>query len=233
MGSSKAKTLHVAEVSIEQFFRTHSDVYFVTFTEPGRKEGEEYWTKDQAEACLKPFRDLCSRRKISLLVVWERQKRGAWHPHCLTNKYLDVNWLRPWMMDRGWGPQMRLEWLTRHTKETYESGRKTVEHYMPGAQKVIRYLTKYLTKSSKETSDAQHKKVFGGSADSKCGSTQFAWAPWVCAAPFLYAWGRSLFVQLYGRCPEFADMRHVIRLGVEDSGWADVDFLWEFARWAG
>lgn len=41
--------------------------------------------------------------------------------------------------------------------------------------------------------------------------------------------GRSLFIELYGRLPKFRDMRHVMRLGVEDTGWANIDFLWEFS----
>src|SRR6187431_2309631 len=142
VASSKAKTLLVAQTSIENFFLTHADVYFLTFTEPGRKEGESCWTKDEAEKHFKPFRDYCSRRGVALLVVWERQKRGSWHPHCLIDKFLDVNWLRAWMVERGWGTQMRVEWLTRHVRTTYEEGRKSsVNSYTPGAQKVVRYLT--------------------------------------------------------------------------------------------
>jgi hypothetical protein len=108
-----------------------------------------------------------------------------------------------------------------------------VERYTPGAEKVIRYLTKYLTKSVHAVADSAKKKCFGGSSASKCGSTAFKWAPWVCAASYLYSYGASMFFELYGHTPTFRDVKHCIRLGVEDTGWASVDFLWEFSRWAG
>jgi len=228
VSSSKAKTLLVARTSIEQFFLQHQDVYFLTFTEPGRAEGETLWTKDEAEVHFKPFRDLCSRRGIALLVIWERQKRGSWHPHCLIDRFLDINWVRSWMVSRGWGRQMRVEWLTRHTRTSMSGGVLRAERYHPGMQKVIRYLTKYLSKSVHSTAGCDKKKVFGGSRDSKAGSTAFKWAPWVKAGAYLYAAGCALFFQLNGHRPSFRDMNYVIRLGVEDTGWADYDPLWEF-----
>jgi len=228
VANSKAKTLLVAKTSIENFFLTHRDVYFWTFTEPGRLDGQAYWTKDEAESHLKPFRDLCSRRGMSLLVVWEKQKRGAWHPHCLIDHFLDVNWVRRWMVQRGWGQQMKVEWLTRHTKTTSEGGRVTSAYYMPGCQRVVRYLTKYLTKSVHGTATDVKKKVFGGSRDSKAGGISFKWCPWVKAGAYLYAAGLCLFCQLNARPPTFRDVSQVIRLGVEETDWASYDFLWEF-----
>lgn len=216
MLSSKSK--FIAAESIAHYFRTHNLVWFLTFSEPGRKQGEALWTKDEAEAKFKPFRDYCSRRKIELLVVWEQQKRGSWHPHCLVDGYVDVNWCRPWMVQRGWGQQMRFELLvgTRSGDPSH-------------TKKIIYYLTKYLTKHSVEAAASTKKKLFCGARRCKIGTTAFKWLPTEKAGAYLYAMGRSLFIELYGRLPKFRDMRHVMRLGVEDTGWANIDFLWEFS----
>jgi hypothetical protein len=214
----------VAEQSICNFIlRNEGHCYFWTFSEPGRSAGEVLWTKDEAEAHFKPFRDLCDRQGVELLVVWERQKRGAWHPHCLVNKRFDVNWLRPWMVSRGWGPQMRVELLARHKK--FDHG----WHDIGGdTQRVFRYLTKYLTKSRTGPEDVK-KKIFSCTgAGVKAGSTSFSWVQTEKPGRWLYWHGRELFRELYGRLPKWRDAMAVIRVGVEATGWADVDFLWEF-----
>jgi hypothetical protein len=93
--------------------------------------------------------------------------------------------------------------------------------------------------------DGLKKKVFGASHRVKAGTTNFSWTPCEKAGAFLYAKGREFFLQLYG-CPpgrwmkerdgrpgrwvlSFAEILSVIRLGVEVTGWADVDPLWSFA----
>lgn len=227
MGNSRVKSRYLAEVSITEFFRRNFKTWFWTFTEPGRAEGEPVWTKDQAEAHFKPFVDLCARRGLELLVVWERQKRGAWHPHCLINGYLDVNWLRPWMVARGWGPIMRVEFLAGSNPQ-YLSG-EWVRFKDPVRDKVMRYLTKYLTKGFVEP-DTEKKKRWGAhGAGTKAGNTSFKWAPWEKAGAYLWAMGRELFKAIEGRIPEFRDLGRVIRYGVEESDWEKIDPLWEFA----
>jgi len=236
VGASKAKTVEVARLSIEQFFvrnfRAERAVYFWTFSEPGRAAGESLWTKDQAEAHFKPFRDLCARRGVELLVVWERQARGSWHPHCLVNRFLDVNRVRPWMMARGWGPQMRAELVRVHRVYTNDGGgagwKKTIE----GERYVVRYLTKYVTKGMQGDLSAK-KKLFSGSARVKAGTTRFKWLPHIKAGAYLFAAGIELFSVLYGRPPKFHDMATVIRIGVEETGWAAIDPWWEFSVPAG
>lgn len=227
MGSTKPKTLYLAERSIEQFFARNQDVWFITFTQPGGDA--PLWTKDQAERALKPFRDLCLRRGSELLVFWELQKRGAWHPHCLVNKRFDVNWVRSWMVARGWGQQMRFEWLTRHRKTSYDGtgSAPTVTDYTPGFDRLRRYLVKYLTKSVVD-GDQKHKKCFTAQGGAKCGTVSFKWVPWVKAGSFLYAAGVEFFWLLYNRPPSFKHIGEVVRLGVEATGWASIDPWWEF-----
>jgi len=232
VASSKAKSLYVARVSIEQFFARHDYVVFWTFSEPGRKEGEPLWTKDEAEAHFKPFRDLCARRGFDLLVVWERQKRGAWHPHCLVNHWIDVGKLRPWMMARGWGQQMRADIVVGRGEWRKQSDARGV--WRPcgaGVGRVIHYLTKYLTKgfgSSSDRAAATKKKMFSGTAATKAGTTNFKWVPEEHPGSYLWAWGRELFSQLNGHPPSFRNVGEVLRLGVEVTGWADIDPWWHF-----
>lgn len=225
VASSKVKTAFIAELSIKQFLgRNFGHVFFWTFSEPGRVAGEPLWTKDEAESHFKAFRDLCSRRGIDLLVVWERQQRGAWHPHCLINRFLDVSFVRPWMVARGWGPQMRVELIK--DMPWWQGGRMVYSG--EGSRRVVKYLTKYLTKSICDEGDTK-KKIFSASGRVKVGTTKFKWMATERAGAFLFAMGRGLFFQLYGRLPKFDDMMHVIRLGAEETQWVDVDPLWEFA----
>jgi hypothetical protein len=223
---TKPKTRLVAEVSLFNFIRRWwPHVYFWTFSEPGRKEGEPLWSKDEAEAHFKPFRDLVRRMGYQMIVIWERQKRGSWHPHCLISGFFDVNFLRVWMMERGWGQQMFVE---RVNDCPYNDGHGWRSSGSGHSTRIIHYLTKYLTKSFTAPSDLK-KKIFSATHASKAGSTKFSWMATERAGAYLYAHGRSLFLQLYGCLPTFKDMACVIRLGVEETGWADVDFLWMFA----
>jgi len=175
--NSKAKTLEVARLSIDNFLVRNfkrGGTYWWVFTEPGRKEGESLWTKDEAEAHLDCFRDYCRRHGIEFLVIWELQQRGSWHANCLVNRRLDVIWLRAWMVERGWGQQMRVEWVT--CRPSFEPGKGWTSDMRP-ARRLASYLTKYLTKSLTGVVGASRKKVFGGSASAKSGTTAFKWMP--------------------------------------------------------
>ena len=227
VSDSRSKSVYLAKQSIEAFFsRNGVHVWFWTFTEPGRAAAEPLWTKDEAEQHLKPFRDLCSRRGAELLVVWEPQSRGSWHPHCLVNQFFDVNWLRPWMVARGWGQQMKALYCPACASRMspFSPAWRERSQAVGG---VIRYLTKYLTKSWVGPVGLK-KKRFSGTAVTKVGVTRFKWLPEFHPGAYLYAMGKDLWRQLYGVEPSFHDVWGVIRLGVEDSGWAEIDPLWQF-----
>ena len=230
MANSKIKTLEIARVSLERFFLRNvaTGVWFWTFSEPGRKLGEPLWTKDEAEQHFKPFEDLCRRKGVELLVVWQLQARGSWHPHCLINRYMDVVKLRAWMMDRGWGPQMKAVKAT--VNEMWVPGRHgdAWVHDASSYKPLCEYLVRYLTRSLAGVATAKRKKCFGGSHSMKAGTVMFKWMPEIRAGSYLWNSGRSLFVELFGKAPGFRDMALVIRLGVEETGWANVDFLWQF-----
>ena len=216
----KRKTRYLAEVSIEQFLRSNPrKTYFYTFTEPGRKEGEPFWTKTQAEEKLKPFLDKLRREKASFLVFWERQKRGAWHPHILLNRRFEVNGLRAFMMARGWGSQMYLKHVTSGL-ESDGSGPRI------GVTRLTRYLVKYLTKASTDDQVEPGKKFFGGSHTAKAGNVKFKWAPWFEPTAMLFFFGARTYFELHGEPPGFHSMAYVIRLGVEACDWLSVDPWW-------
>lgn len=219
MAYCKVKTRYLAEVSIEQFVRTFPNVYFYTFTEPGRKAEESYWTKTQAEDALKPFLELVHRRGGRRLVFWERQRRGSWHPHILLNIRFEVGWLREWMVDRGWGVQMRL----RHVRRVHAGGdvSRDAQITVPA---LVSYLVKYLTKATTDDTVEPRKKFFGGSREAKAGTVQFKWCPQHGdPSSMLYYYGRELFVDLHGEAPRWSDTHYVIRLGVEATDWLTRD----------
>jgi len=193
--------------------------------------------EDKAEALrrAKPLFDLIGRRaglarvgthvkkeRGSYLAFWELQKRGSWHLHLLTSVFIDVNWLRPWMVKRGWGQQMRVELVKVGNSYVDDgTGRQcSGPHTSSGAHRLANYLTKYLTKS---LDDVPVKKPFSGSAAAKCGTIGFCWCPEVNPYAYFFYWGRRLFFDIHGRCPSFHEFRYVMRLGYEDCGWAEID----------
>lgn len=237
MAYTTLKTREVASVSVQQFIWTRVNVYYWTFT-----IHEAITDKEVAMARAKPFFDLIRRRTElrdyhtgakrsyypgSYLAFWELQTRGAWHLHLLTGVRFDVNWLRPWMVERGWGQQMRVEYVNpAHRCTVASSDPRDLTAPVPGVcnssnggRRLARYLTKYLTKSLDEVPG---KKAFNASREARFATTGFAWAPWVSPYSYFFYYGRELFVQLYGRQPLFFggdDLRHLMRLGYEAVEW--------------
>jgi hypothetical protein len=211
-----AKSRFIAEESIRRFVRVHRDVYYFTFT--FRELIED---KAEAERRFKPFIDLVRRRGGEHLECWELQKRGAWHVHGFTNLFFDVTWLRPWMVARGWGPQMKLLYLPHRKSFDPVSGLWVQDDR--ATMGLVKYLLKYLTKSFKDCRAHARKKAFGSNATSRAGTTAFKWVPWENPGAYLYAIGLSLWFQLGWGIPQWRDYSTVMRLGFEDAGWAEVD----------
>lgn len=233
MRTSKPKTKEVAQVSVRNFLWRHPSTYYWTFT-----VHEILEDKTEALRRAKPLYDLINRRhglardvqgtyreRGSYLAFWELQKRGSWHLHLLTSVYLDVNWLRDWMVKRGWGQQMRVELVKVNNSFSYSCADEknfntNGPHTSSGANRLANYLTKYLTKS---LDDCPGKKAFCCSALARAGTIQFTWLPEVNPYAYFFAWGRVLFYDIYGRGPMFREFRHVMRLGYEDCGWSKID----------
>lgn len=247
MSYSRVKTKTVAIASVRQFCWMHPAVYWWTFTFE-----REVQDKVEADKAYKPFEDLVGRMEGKawrwgpggdrytvpcagkLLNFWELQKRGVWHVHCLTNVRIDVNFLRPWMVARGWGRQMRVELVKvgfgisfndeyDQDKGPYSSG---WAQFARGGCRIANYLAKYLTKSWLDL-EAKGKRLFTGSSDAIAGSTSFSWTPETSPYAYLWARGRELFWELFGRQPRFREMKLVLRIGYEDTRWYLIDPLME------
>lgn len=211
---ASAKTKFIAQESLRRFFTMHpGGVYYWTFTLVDLVD------KTEAERRFKPFEDKLRSQGGELLQFWEVQERGAWHVHLVTDKYLDVNQVRPWMVERGWGPQMKVRFVRAPRRWVPGEGWVLDDRQLWG---LVKYLCKYLTKSFGDAAGGAaamwgKKKVFGGSRSAMVGTTRLAWNPWVEGKPgtYLYFYGRQLFNELYGEDPTWFDLSHVIRLGYE------------------
>lgn len=213
------KTLYIAESSINRFFWKHKDVYYWTFT-----FADNVVDKGEAERRVKPLRDAFSRRGFEYFGVWERQTRGAWHLHMLVDHWLDVTKLRPWLVARGWGVQMRAEHVSK--RSWYDPERGQWMHDANRENAVKRYLLKYLTKTFREEVDGKKKIVFS-TRGAKSGTTRFKWHWSIHPGAYLYHYGRELFIEVNGRLPRWCDISDVIRFGVEAVDWLSVDPLWD------
>jgi hypothetical protein len=233
--AASAKTGFISEGSILQFFAKHPVVFYWTFTFI-----ENLTDKAEAERRFKKFQDLLRRRGAEWLHVWEPQKRGAWHVHLITDVYLDVNWLRPWMVQRGFGPIMKVYRIERGAR--WIEGRGWVADTRD-VEKLCRYLRKYLTKSRAESKDG--KKAFGGGGGKrwksmedpgrpgpKVGNTRFAWNPWQDnPMSYLLQMGRLFYRELNGCWPPWEKdavlrtgwFQYLIKLGYEYTNWGDYD----------
>ena len=227
MAVSNSKRRYLAEVSIYEFLFKNRVSYYWTFS-----FAENLEDKEEAERRFKPFRDLVKRKGGDLLVFWERQKRGAWHCHVLMNKFLHVVWLRPWMVERGWGPQMRVEKVTlirEWTGVQRDAVAGGCTKHVHEVKRLVRYLMKYLTKELNDCSGGEKKKAWGGSRGGKAGNLKFSFAPWENPASMLYAIGREFYRQLYGTWPKWTEsFSFIVKLGFEETGWGDKDpWFWE------
>lgn len=222
MGYSRAKTRFIAQKTMERVLcasNSNRASYYWTMT-----IARNVQSKAEAEAMLKPVRDLIKRKGGTVAGVWEKQERGAWHAHFLTNVYIDVNTFRPWAVERGWGPQMRVE---RVQVAGHPDGQGGWVVDMSSVKRLVRYLGKYITKSLADANGMKSTRVFFASADARIGTTRFAWMPEVNPSAYLYYWGQHLFFVIHGRPPTFRDVRDVIRLGVEETDWASIDPWWD------
>lgn len=213
MGYSRVKQRAAVEFSIQRFFLRHPVVYFWTIT-----TADNCTCKAEVERRVKPLWDLIKRRGGERLGVWERQQRGAWHLHFLTDKYLDVNWLRPWLVKRGWGPQMRVKKAQARSRWNGQAWEVDLE----SVKGVAVYLSKYVTKGIED--DYGNKvKPFSVASSARASTVRFSWDKYTNPRAYLYHWGRSIYFEVFNELPTFKEGALLIRLGYEDSGWGFTD----------
>jgi len=127
--------------------------------------------------------------------VWQRQKRGAWHLHCIFDRFLDVMWLRPFMVEVGWGQQMRLD-LIRPPPAA--GGDYSARHCGNEIRNIVGYIARYITRDMQSEFGGQVVVRVG---DVRQGNVKFAWvdgaaAAWRRGCAVLHAQGHwaSVFV---------------------------------------
>ncbi len=181
MAGTRAKSRYILEQSLIGFIeRNHGHCFYWTFT-----FHDNVTDKREAERRIKPFFDYLDRKRASCVGVWERQARGAWHPHLLTDAYLDVNELRPWLKARGFGAQMRVEWIGKGS------------HLWQDPLKLVRYLIKYLGQEYRERIPGRERLAFFRWG-AKCGSTKFHWNT---SLSKLWREGQTAFLKEFRRRP--------------------------------
>lgn len=211
---SRAKSKFLAQQSLWHFVSSHQNTYFWTNT------FTENLDHDEAVARYKPLFDWLRRKEVDYLFFWELTKKGRWHLHWVCDRFIDVNWFRAWMVERGWGQQMMVERVWNGVEVRFEKDRGWAcsdGH----TQKLLKYLTKYMTKSFGFSKG--NVKVWGGPSRCRMGTINFKWAPWVDVRSYLFFYGKELFSRLYGSLPRWRDFDLVIRLGYEATGWQEVD----------
>lgn len=214
--STHLKTRFIAESSLYAFAHRNPVFYFWTNT------FAEDVTKAEAERRFKPLRDWLDRRGFKGLFFWERTKAGRWHLHWVVDHYIDVRFMRPWLMARGWGQQMKARRVeaspARYDGRTWRTDEGSIIA-------VVTYLVKYCTKSLVDA-EGTRKKVFTASQGAKLGTVAFAWVPWINPTSYLYHYGKTTWLELYGKLPDWTAFHEVVRLGVEVTNWLAIDPWW-------
>jgi hypothetical protein len=94
--------------------------------------------------------------------------------------------------------------------------------------KLISYLVKYLVKCWHQPGQFR-KKLWGGSASARIGTTRFKWAPWVKPGSYIYAAGKEAWESFHqGEVCSFMNMSACMALGLSALGWAS---RWDALIW--
>ena len=103
--------------------------------------------------------------KVELAGAWQRQERGAWHPHFICSKPLPVDWLRALLVECGFGRQCRLDFI---------KPRNGFRHV--GSRHAVSYIARYVTRDFSSTADAKGARLsfFFGVARGSCRGWSFA-----------------------------------------------------------
>ena len=86
--------------------------------------------------------------KIELSGAWQRQERGAWHPHFISSHPIDAVWLRQVYVECGFGFIFRLDFI---------KPRNGFRHV--GSKFAVNYIARYVTRDFSETDDAKGARL--------------------------------------------------------------------------
>ena len=157
----RAKLSFAVCLGVLEIVRTSKAPTFDTFT-----FAENVVDKPEA---YKRWRRLKARLKrrypgLRAVGVWQRQRRGAWHFHCVFDRRLDVVWTRASAIECGFGPQLNMRAIGD----------------LPGMKqgwspkRVSQYLTRYITRDATEGEDAG-TRLSDYCGDCRKATTAFRW----------------------------------------------------------
>lgn len=201
MADHRAKLSYAVCLAVREIVRTSAAPTFDTFT---FKEN----VTDKLEAS-KRWRRLKARLQraypgLRAVGVWQRQRRGAWHFHCVFDRRLDVVSVRAWAEACGFGRELNMRAIGD----------------LPGMRqgwsvnRVAQYLVRYITRDVSEGDAGVRLADYCG--DSRKATTAFRWGGGVAR---LWRLGRGAWAELFdihdGTGPSFEEFWFVVRLGWE------------------
>jgi hypothetical protein len=110
-----------------------------------KKEASLRWRR-VLERIRRHFKEKGER--VELAGAWQRQERGAWHPHFICSRPLDVNWFREVLVACGFGVQCRLDFVLPH------NGFRHV-----GSRYAVNYIGRYVTRDFSDAPDAKGARL--------------------------------------------------------------------------
>lgn len=195
MSSHAVKVTYAVDLAVKELVRTSPQPIFATFTFQ-----ENITDMNEAKRRWHRLRERIKRLypRIRGVGVWQRQQRGAWHFHCVFDRPIPVEWLRPAALECGFGTFVNLQRL------------KAVNGYRPpDLKRIIGYITRYLAKDLGGDNDAWVRTVtYIGNG--RVASCRFGWARGMGK---LYRLGRSIYFELFQTLPRFDSYWLIVRIG--------------------
>lgn len=149
MASSRSRSKFVLTSAMRSIIERHQNPIMgdATFQEniTDKKEASCRWRR-VLERVRRHFK--VKGIKIEMAGAWQRQERGAWHPHYVCSHPIDAAWLRQVLVECGFGFVFRLDFIR------FRSGFRSV-----GPHHAVNYIARYVTRDFSETSDAKGARL--------------------------------------------------------------------------
>jgi hypothetical protein len=160
LADHRAKLAFSVALGVQEIVRTSEAPTFDTFT-----FAENITDKLEASARWRRLKARLKRRYPGLRAVgvWQRQRRGAWHFHCVFDRRLDVVWTRGAAIACGFGSQLNMRAI----------GDCPGMRQGWSPKRVAQYLTRYITRDVTEGDAGVRLADYCG--DCRKATTGFRW----------------------------------------------------------
>jgi hypothetical protein len=201
MADHAAKIAYAVALGISEIVRTSQSPILATFTFK-----ENVTDMHEAKRRWHCLRERIKRRygRVRGVGVWQRQERGAWHFHCVLDRFFDIGWLREAALATGFGTFVDLKFIRPRNGFNFIGGKA-----------VAQYLTRYMVRDLSDGNQGERLVTYLG--DGRVGSSRFGWARGMA---LLYRLGRPLYFELFQRIPRFEEYWLIVRIG-----WESLDSL--------